>query len=61
MFPTLTRARCDCCDDTLVDEVGVTLVWDAVRAFRDERDAGARRDEQAWADAANAIAEARAG
>lgn len=33
MFPTLTRTRCDCCDQILVDEAGLMLVCDAIRLY----------------------------
>ena len=44
MFPNLTSSRCECCDETLVDNVGLVVVCDAVRAFNDELDL--RREER---------------
>ncbi len=64
MFPSLTEHRCDCCDLTLVDEVGLIAVCDAVRSFRDALAEKTERDEDAWRDAhaqaAAALAEVRA-
>lgn len=48
LFPTLTETRCDCCGVTVVDGVALIAVCDAVRAHRDELDAKAERDRQAW-------------
>ncbi len=61
MFPRLTEHRCDCCGETLVDEVGLIAVCDAVRSFRDAIVEKAGRDESAWADAQAQIAAAQAG
>lgn len=36
MFPTLTTATCECCDETFVDPVALALVADAVRVYNDE-------------------------
>lgn len=51
MFPNLTRAWCDCCDEILVDPVALTAVCDAVRAHRDALVEKRERDQDAWAEA----------
>jgi hypothetical protein len=65
LFPSLTRKRCDCCDEEFVDEVAEMLIWEAVEAFVVERDAKVERDEStvmdARAEARQALAAARAG
>lgn len=54
IFPTLTRATCECCGDTFVDEAGALLVWDAVAAYRDALLENAEHDRAVWAEAERA-------
>ncbi len=51
MFPTLTTVRCDCCGGTFIDEVGLMVIEDAIRAYREELRAGRHRDDRAWSEA----------
>jgi hypothetical protein len=51
MFPTLTRCRCDCCHQELVDETGLILVCDAVRAYDEAVADKHAADSAAWSDA----------
>jgi len=54
LFPTLTRVKCDCplCDGAeYVDEVGLMLVEDAIRAYVGELRAKAAQFDSALADA----------
>lgn len=48
MFPTLTAVPCDCCGQLLVDEVGLTIVCDAVRTYAAAAAAKAREEADAW-------------
>lgn len=49
MFPALTETTCDCCGLTIVDEVALTAVCDAVRSYRDALVEKGERDRDAWA------------
>ena len=40
--------RCDCCDGTFVDEVGLMVIEDAVTTYRTQLRAKERRDDAAW-------------
>ena len=50
--------RCDCCDETFVDEVALLMISDAVETYRDALVEKRASDEAAWADAERQIAEA---
>ncbi len=58
LFPSLTRSRCDCCDEVYTDPVGDLVIWDAVLTYRDELQAKERRDGAAWREAERATEEA---
>jgi hypothetical protein len=47
----MTVVRCDCCDETFVDEVGALLIWEAVIAYRAGLADRAAREREAWREA----------
>jgi hypothetical protein len=58
LYSTLTRSRCDCCGEELVDPVGDLVIWEAVHAYRDELRARAAEERKAWSAAERATEEA---
>jgi len=51
MFRSLTTVRCDCCDGTFVDEVGLMIIEDAIMTYRAEVRAKQNADAAAWSTA----------
>jgi len=48
IFRSMGMVRCDCCDGTFVDEVGLMTIEDAIVTYRAELRAKQRRDDAAW-------------
>jgi len=55
----LTRSRCDCCGEELVDEVGQLVIWNAVHAYREALQDKRAEERKAWAEAERMTREAQ--